>query len=191
MIADRIDKDVCDTLQLCYLLFTLKVSHGRVLEMQGLAEPFRDEYCVALDPARMDFDVIHNFLSNSYWSPGIPQDILRRAMAGSLCFGVFYRSEQVGFARVVTDKATFAYLCDVFVLEEHRGRGLGHRMMEAVVSHPDLQGLRRFVLVTRDAHRLYEKFGFQPLARPEGYMELYRPNVYACLPGTQDTATNL
>jgi GNAT superfamily N-acetyltransferase len=106
-------------------------------------------------------------------------EVLTRAVAGSLCFGLYHGAEQVGFARVITDRATFAYLCDVYILEAHRGRGLGRWLMELVVAHPALQGLRRFVLVTRDAHRLYERFGFQPLARPEGYMEIYRPDVYA------------
>ncbi|MFN7629184.1 MAG: GNAT family N-acetyltransferase [Pirellula sp.] len=106
-------------------------------------------------------------------------DVLTRAIDGSICFGLFFRDAQVGFARVITDRATFAYLCDVYVLPEYRGRGLARWLMEVVVAHPDLQGLRRFVLVTRDAHGLYEKFGFKPLARPEGYMELHRPNIYS------------
>ncbi|MFO0455786.1 MAG: GNAT family N-acetyltransferase [Planctomycetota bacterium] len=122
---------------------------------------------------------MHGFLSNSYWSQGLPLDVLKRAIAGSLCFGLYQGNAQVGFARVITDKATFAYLCDVFVLDSHRGKGLGRWIMEAVSSHPELQGLRRFVLVTRDAHGLYEKFGFRPLARPAGYMELHRPDVYS------------
>jgi GNAT superfamily N-acetyltransferase len=127
---------------------------------------------------------VHGFLSTSYWSPGLPIEVLRRAIAGSLCFGLYHGNAQVGFARVVTDKATFAYLCDVFVLEEHRGKKLGRWLMESVASHPDLQGLRRFVLVTRDAHGLYEQFGFRPLSRPEGYMELHRPDIYS---GSQAT----
>jgi GNAT superfamily N-acetyltransferase len=103
---------------------------------------------------------------------------LRRAIAGSLCFGLYHGNAQVGFARVITDKATFAYLCDVFVLDAYRGKKLSRWLMEAIVIHPDLQGLRRFVLVTRDAHGLYEQFGFRPLARPEGYMEWHRPDIY-------------
>jgi GNAT superfamily N-acetyltransferase len=109
-------------------------------------------------------------------------EVLRRAVAGSLCFGLYKGSEQVGFARVVTDRATFAYLCDVYVLEGERGRGLGRWLMQTVTRHPSLQRLRRFVLVTRDAHGLYERFGFRPLARPEGYMEVHRPDVYAEVP---------
>jgi GNAT superfamily N-acetyltransferase len=138
----------------------------------------QDEYSISCDNSKLDLVMVHNFLSNSYWSPGLPMDVLRRAIAGSLCFGLYRGIQQVGFARVVTDRATFAYLCDVFVLEEHRGKKLGRRLMEAVTGHPDLQGLRRLVLVTRDAHGLYEQFGFHPLARPEGYMELHRPNAY-------------
>jgi GNAT superfamily N-acetyltransferase len=141
-------------------------------------ERARGDYAVSNDTARLDLAAVHAFLSASYWSPGLQMDVLRRAVAGSLCFGLYRRSEQIGFARVVTDRATFAYLCDVYVLDAYRGRGLGHWLMEAVVAHPDLQGLRRFVLVTRDAHGLYERFGFRPLTRPEGYMEVHRPDVY-------------
>jgi len=142
-------------------------------------EQYRDEFCVSSDPSRLDIAAIHGFLTSSYWSPGLPMDVLTRAIDGSICFGLFFRDAQVGFARVITDRATFAYLCDVYVLPEYRGRGLARWLMEVVVAHPDLQGLRRFVLVTRDAHGLYEKFGFKPLARPEGYMELHRPNIYS------------
>ncbi|MCE2793161.1 MAG: GNAT family N-acetyltransferase [Planctomycetota bacterium] len=141
-------------------------------------EAYRGEYSISSDSAKLDVAVIHQFLSGSYWSPGLPLDVLQRALAGSLCFGLYHRGVQVGFARVITDRATFAYLCDVFVLDSYRGQGLGRWLMEVVSSHPDLQGLRRMVLVTRDAHGLYEKFGFSPLAKPGGYMELHRPDVY-------------
>jgi GNAT superfamily N-acetyltransferase len=141
-------------------------------------------YSISCDRDKLDLSVVHGFLSTSYWSPGLPIDVLRRAIAGSLCFGLYHGNAQVGFARVVTDKATFAYLCDVFVLEEHRGKKLGRWLMESVASHPDLQGLRRFVLVTRDAHGLYDQFGFRPLSRPEGYMELHRPDIYSGRHGT-------
>jgi GNAT superfamily N-acetyltransferase len=142
-----------------------------------------DGFTLTTDPARLDLDVIHGFLNReSYWAAGIPKGMLERAVAGSLCFGVYDGAgRQVAFARVVTDRATFAYLCDVFVLPSHRGRGLSKWMMECVVAHPDLQGLRRFVLVTRDAHRLYEQFGFTPVADPTGYMHVHRPNPYAGL----------
>ena len=126
----------------------------------------------------MDVDAIHAYLSRSYWAQGIPRDVVAKAIAGSLCFGIFENEQQVGFARVTTDRATFAYLCDVYVLEDHRGRGLATWLMEAVVAHPDLQGLRRFLLATRDAHHLYEKFGFVSLARPDIFMEINRPEIY-------------
>jgi len=147
-------------------------------EMPVLLEKVRPPFLVSNDPAKLDLEVIHGFLSSSYWSPGIPLAVLQRAIAGSLCFGLYHHGSQIGFARIVTDHATFAYLCDVFVLEEYRGRGLGHWLIQTLTEHPDLQSLRRMVLVTRDAHGLYEKFGFSPLVRPEGYMELHRPNVY-------------
>jgi len=130
------------------------------------------------DPSRLDLDVIHGFLCQSYWAEGIPRDTVRRAVEGSLCFGAYAGARQVGFARVVTDGATFAYLADVFVVESHRGRGLSRRLMEAVVSHPKLQGLRRWMLATRDAHGLYAEYGFTPLKAPERFMERHDPEVY-------------
>ena len=144
----------------------------------GEVEQNRLTYRISLDANAMDLDAIHSYLTRSYWAQGIPKDVVARAIAGSLCFGLFEQDRQVGFARVVTDRATFAYLCDVYVLEEHRGRGLAAWLMEAVVAHQDLQGLRRFALATRDAHGLYEKFGFVPLARPEIFMEINRPGIY-------------
>jgi GNAT superfamily N-acetyltransferase len=136
--------------------------------------PFR----VSTDPERMDVAVIHGFLRRSYWAEGIPEDVVRRSIHGSLCFGLFDHDRQVGFARVITDRATFAYVADVFVLESHRDRGLATWLMERVTSHPDLQGLRRWSLVTRDAHGLYRKFGFEPLANPERHMVLDRGGLY-------------
>jgi GNAT superfamily N-acetyltransferase len=130
------------------------------------------------DPARIDLDVVHGYLTRSYWSAGIPRDLVERAIRNSLVFGLYFANRQVGFARVITDRATFAYLCDVFVLEDFQGRGLGKWMMEAVTSHPDLQGLRRFLLATRDAHGLYERFGFRPLANPERFMTKHDPDIY-------------
>ena len=135
-------------------------------------------YEISTDSARLDVDAIHAFLTRSYWSPGIPRATVARAIANSLCFGVFWQGQQVGFARMVTDKTTFAYLCDVYVLEAHRGHGVSKQLMKHVMEHPDLQGLRRFSLVTRDAHGLYEKFGFTPLVRPEGHMEIVRRGIY-------------
>ena len=124
-------------------------------------------------------DVIHEFLTNCYWAKAIPREVVARSIEHSLCFGIYHGSGgQVGFARVVSDFATIAYLGDVFVLESHRGRGLGKWMMECVVRHPALQGLRRWILLTRDAHGLYSQFGFTPLESAERYMELHRPDVY-------------
>jgi len=144
--------------------------------MTTLTRP--DGYSLSSDPARLDVDAIHAFLTTSYWATGIPKEVIERAIRGSLNFGVYHKDAQVGFARVVTDEATFAYLCDVYVLPEHRGRGLGKWMMEAVMSHPSLQGLRRLHLVTRDAHGLYAGFGFKALETPDGHMEIRRRDVY-------------
>lgn len=135
-------------------------------------------YEITTDPTRLDAGAIHAFLAQSYWSHGIPRAVVERAIAGSLCFGVLADGAQVGFARVVTDRATFAYLADVYVLEAHRGRGLAKRLMEAVLAHPELQGLRRMMLATRDAHSLYAQFGFVPLSAPDRLMEVLRPDVY-------------
>ena len=126
----------------------------------------------------MDVDAIHAYLTRSYWCEGISKELVAKAMAGSLCFGLLEGLRQVGFARVVTDRATYAYLCDVYVLEEYQGRGLGTWLMRELMTHPDLQGLRRWGLVTRDAHRLYEKLGFTALANPPGHMEIARPGMY-------------
>ena len=133
---------------------------------------------VSTDDARLDLDLMHHFLARSYWSPGIPRHILERALASSVNFGAYGDGQQVGFARVVTDCATFAYLCDVFVLEAWRGRGVSKFIMECVMSHPDLQNLRRFMLATADAHGLYRQFGFEVIARPERMMEIVTPDVY-------------
>ena len=130
------------------------------------------------DPARLDMDVIHGFLANTYWSQGIPREVVERAVRNSLCFGLYDGDRQVGFARVVTDRATFAYLADVFVLESHRGRGLSKLLVAEILGHPSLQGLRRWILATRDAHSLYGQFGFKSLKAPERFMELHDPDVY-------------
>ncbi len=141
-------------------------------------EARRGGYAVSTDPARLDLDVIHAFLVTSYWSPGIPRATVERAIAGSLNFGLYAGDAQIGFARVVTDRATFAYLADVFVLPAHRGSGLGVWLVECVLAHPALAGLRRFTLATRTAHALYARFGFTPLAHPEYQMEISRPDLY-------------
>ena len=138
----------------------------------------RDPYLITTDPARVNLAVVHGFLTHSYWANGIPLETVRRAIEHSLNFSVFEADAQVGFGRVITDYATFAYLADVFVLESHRGRGLSKWMMEVLVAHPDLQGFRRWVLLTRDAHGLYRQFGFKAIETPERYMELWDPEVY-------------
>jgi GNAT superfamily N-acetyltransferase len=135
-------------------------------------------YSITTDRDRLDLDAIHAFISRSFWAEGIPKETMARAIANSLCFGLFDGANQVGFARVVTDRSTYAYLCDVYVLESHRARGLGKWLMEAVMAHPDLQGLRRFQLVTRDAHGLYERHGFDTPADPERHMEIFRHGMY-------------
>jgi GNAT superfamily N-acetyltransferase len=139
----------------------------------------RGEFVVSTDPARLDLDVIHGFLTSCYWAKGIPRDVVARSIEHALCFGIYDGSgAQVGFARVISDFATIAYLGDVFVLASHRGRGLSKWMMECIMQHPALQGLRRWILLTRDAHRLYAQFGFTPLKSADRYMELHRPDVY-------------
>jgi GNAT superfamily N-acetyltransferase len=138
---------------------------------------------VDTDPERLDLEVVHGFLAASYWARGIPLEVVRRSLRGSLCFGLYDGERQIGFARVVSDRATFAYLADVFVLESERGRGLARLLMDAIVAHPDLQGLRRWMLATRDAHGLYARYGFTPLPDPEPFMQLHDPQVYAKLEG--------
>ena len=133
----------------------------------------RGAYLVTTDKARLDLEMVHGFLQTSYWAAGIPAQAVRRSVENSLAFGLFKDDAQVGFARVVTDYATFAYTADVFVLKPHRGQGLGRWMMEVVLSHPELQGLRRWMLATRDAHWLYRKYGFTELENPQIFMEKY------------------
>ena len=133
-------------------------------------------YTISTDPQKMDVDVIYSYLSRSYWAEGRTKATVEKSLRNSLNFGVFDEKDaQVGFARVITDYATFAYLADVFILEEHRGHGLSKRLMETIMAHPDLQGLRRWSLATRDAHGLYEQFGFTPLPKPEIWMQKFDP----------------
>ena len=139
----------------------------------------RGEYTITTDRDRFDLAAIHRFLAKSYWSPGVPIAIVERSITNSLCFGLFHGRDQVGLARVITDKATFAYLSDVYVLESHRGKGLSKWLLEAIQGHEDLQGLRRFMLSTSDAHGLYARHGFEPLVAPERFMERRDPEVYA------------
>ncbi|GDX53007.1 N-acetyltransferase [Bacteroidota bacterium] len=137
------------------------------------------DYTISDEKDLMDIKIIHQYLSEeSYWCAGIPIDVVKKSIEGAHCFGIFLNENQIGFARVITDHATFAYLADVFVLPEHRGKGLSKWLMKTIVDNPELQGLRRWILATRDAHALYEQFGFTPLAKPDRFMELHNPNVY-------------
>jgi GNAT superfamily N-acetyltransferase len=127
----------------------------------------------------MDISVIHGYIARSYWAENIPLNTMEMAINNSLCFGVFTDSgNQVAFARMITDTATFAYLADVFVLEEHRGKGISKWIMKNIIEHPKLQGIRRMALATSDAHGLYEQFGFKALSSPKSFMELHHPEVY-------------
>ncbi|GDY14425.1 N-acetyltransferase [Planctomycetota bacterium] len=135
-------------------------------------------YEITFDRSRFDVDAIHAFLTQAYWSVGIPRSVVERAIAGSLCIGVLAGHEQVGFARLITDKATIAWLADVYILPAHRGKGLSRRMLTALFQHPEVQGLRRLQLATRDAHGLYAKLGFKPLAHPDRFMEVVDPQIY-------------
>jgi GNAT superfamily N-acetyltransferase len=157
-------------------------------------EVSRDGFVISTDPARIDVDVVHGFLSKSYWTPGIPRSVVERGMAGSLCFGVYEDGgggrdarptprAQIGYARVITDRATFAYLADVFILEPWRGRGLSKWLVETIMAHPELQNLRRWCLLTRDAQGLYARYGFKELSGPPTYMERKDADVYRRLGG--------
>jgi GNAT superfamily N-acetyltransferase len=140
----------------------------------------RGEFELSTDPARLDRALVHRFLcEQSYWASGVPREVVDRAIEHSLCFGVYRDRAQAAFARVVSDRATFAYLADVFVLPEWRGDGLGRWMIGVILRHPELQGLRRFLLATKDAHGLYAPFGFAPLANPARFLERFDPDVYA------------
>ena len=139
------------------------------------------DHLISDDPALLDRTFIHRFLSeHSYWAQDVPREIVDCSIDHSLCFGVYRAGEQIGFARAVTDFATFAWLADVFVVETNRGKGVGKKLVAAVLAHPRLQGLRRFQLGTRDAHGLYSRFGFQPLAYPERFMEISSGKGYNC-----------
>jgi GNAT superfamily N-acetyltransferase len=172
------------------------VESVQTFELSYLVEHRRGNFLVSTDRRKLDLDLIHEFLTNCYWAKGIPREVVARSIEHSLCFGIYdeagasshnsehdseevRRGVQVGFARVISDFATIAYLGDVFVLGSHRGRGLSKWMMECIMAHPALQNLRRWILLTRDAHRLYQQSGFTPIAAPERYMELHNPNVYS------------
>jgi GNAT superfamily N-acetyltransferase len=132
------------------------------------------ELIISTDKSLLNIEIIHGFLSESYWAKARPLEVLKKAIENSLCFGVYLNNSQIGFARVVTDYSTFAYLADVFILEEFRGKGYSKQLIEKIISYPDLQSLNRWMLATKDAHTLYSKFGFKMLKNPERFMEITR-----------------
>ncbi len=138
----------------------------------------RETYLISTDREKLDRDLIHEFLRGSYWAKGIPREIVDHSIQNALCFGLYEGDRQIGFARIISDFVTFAYLADVFVLDSHRGRGLGKWLLEVIRAHPELQGLRRWMLATSDAQGLYRQFGFRPLERPERIMEIVVPDIY-------------
>ncbi|MBK8913186.1 MAG: GNAT family N-acetyltransferase [Phycisphaerales bacterium] len=138
----------------------------------------RGELCVSTDTTRLDADVVHDFLRRTAWAAGIPRETVLRSLCGALCFGLYDGERQIGVARVITDRSTYAYLSDVFIEEPARGRGLAAWLMECILAHPELQGLRRFVLSTMDAHGLYARFGFGPPRHPDRYMEILNEGIY-------------
>jgi GNAT superfamily N-acetyltransferase len=151
----------------------LEWESGSEFEEGSSMDQLADDYAVSTDRTRLDRDLVSRFLTQeAYWSTGIPRETVERAIDNSLCFAIYKESDQVGFARVVTDLCTFVWICDVFVIPEHRRRGLGTRLIRAMLEHPDLQGLRRWILATRDAHGLYEKCGFSRVDDPERFMEI-------------------
>lgn len=138
-----------------------------------------NDYSFSTDRNKLDLPLIHKFLSTqAYWSLNIPFATVKRSVENSLCFGVYQDDSQVGFARVISDYATIAYLGDVFILPEHRGRGLSKRLIATIMAHPDLQGLRRWMLLTSDAHGLYQQYGWKSIVNPDRYMEIANPDIY-------------
>ena len=140
-------------------------------------EWIKDGYLVSTDKSKIDVETVHDFLSHSYWAENIPLGVVRKSIENSLCFGIYHQQKLVGFARAISDFATFAYLADVFILQSHRGKGLSKWLMECVLKHPELQGLRRWMLATKDAHGLYEQFGFKSFHWPERWMEKFDENA--------------
>lgn len=157
----------------------MSVESTRASNATEIVEHRRGEFLISTDAARLDLDVIYDFLTNCYWARGVPREVVARSIEHALCFGIYDGGGgQVGFARVISDFATIAYVGDVFVLESHRGRGLGKWLMECITQYPALQNLRRWILTTRDAHGLYAQVGFMPVKSSERYMERHDPNVY-------------
>ena len=138
----------------------------------------KNEFIISTNKSKIDIDYVHAFLTQSYWSPGIPRETVKRAMENSLTFGIYAYDKQIGYARMITDQATFAYLADVFIDEKFRGKGLGKWLVETILAHPGLQGLRRILLATRDAHSLYAQFGFTAFTNPERWMHIHIPDAY-------------
>ena len=152
---------------------------GRTVDSDVVTEYRRGEFLISTSRERLNLNVIHHFLTNCYWAKGIPREVVARSIEQALCFGIYDgNGAQIGFARVISDFATIAYVGDVFVLETHRGQGLGKWLMQCITQHPALQNLRRWILTTRDAHGLYSQVGFTPVKFPERFMELYQPDVY-------------
>jgi GNAT superfamily N-acetyltransferase len=137
-----------------------------------------DDFIISTDKSKLDIPFIHQYLSRSYWAENIPGDTIKKSIDGSLCFGVYHNDQQIGFARVITDGAVFAYLADVFIDEVYRGRGLSKLLMKEIMKHEFVQGLRRFMLATRDAHGLYRQFGFVPLTFADRWMHIHQPDIY-------------
>jgi GNAT superfamily N-acetyltransferase len=149
--------------------------------MSHQGEARKDEYFISTDSSLLNIDIIHNYLSReSYWAQNIPRQVVEKSISNSLCFGLYHLDKQIGFARLVTDKATFAYLADVFILDEYRKKGLSKWLMETIQAHPDLQGLRRWMLGTKDAHGLYEQFGWTVLDEDtrKRFMQRHNKNIY-------------
>ena len=134
--------------------------------------PEQDKIFISTDRSLLDMNIIYQFLSGSYWAKGRPREIVKKSVDNSLCFGVYNERKQIGFARVVTDFATFAWIADVFILEEYRGKGYSKKLLQTILGFPTLQDMKRWILATKDAHELYRKFGFQPLNKPEHFMEI-------------------
>ncbi|MFT3892010.1 MAG: GNAT family N-acetyltransferase [Anaerolineales bacterium] len=143
--------------------------------MPQTIEVHKDNFTISTDPARLDIDAIVDMLTRAYWAKGRPRERTERAFANSLVFGIYEGEKQIGMARVISDYAVFAYLCDVFIHEDYRAHGIGKWLMQTVMSHPDLQGLRRWTLATSDAHGLYRQFGWNTINKPENWMEIFQP----------------